>query len=388
MKKNASEHIMNRNKGRFEKLTNPPKIDKSKPLYKKKGLARFFNVERDPSKVMNKKIQIGTDYNFNTSVKITVCFVLVLSLVYVFLNLSYSGAILAQKADKYYAEENYSNAAKYYDKAIRLDFSTPEVLRNYAFVLAKLQNYDYAIDKLTAALEQDPKSSDILYDLANVIYLKGKRSNDFDLFIRAANYLKEAISLSPSKEESYLLISLCYRSAGQYQEARQWYNKALTIKESSKTRAEFYNLIGHTFAEEEKYSEAIGYYRRALETDPAYFAAYISIGDTYNKLNDMNSALQNYKRVVDANPNFIDGYIRMGNLYFERQRYEESAQWYLAALKINPDNIDANYLLGLAYKNLGRNDEAVEYLKNAAYYGKDDAIDELKNIGAGLNNVL
>jgi tetratricopeptide (TPR) repeat protein len=102
----------------------------------------------------------------------------------------------------------------------------------------------------------------------------------------------------------------------------------------------------------------------------------------------MEPAVQNYRRSLEINPANIESYIKMGGLYFKRARYEEAARWYLEALGVNPDNIDANYDLGLAYRELGRNEDALEYFKKAAYFGKDEAIEEIKNMGADLINVL
>jgi tetratricopeptide (TPR) repeat protein len=102
-------------------------------------------------------------------------------------------------------------------------------------------------------------------------------------------------------------MGLCYRSCGLYESAMVFYNKALLSGKFSD--ADFYNLIGNTFREENKYKEVLSYYKNAQECDSSFVAAYCSIGDMYLKLDDDESALLNYHKATKIDENFIMPYI-------------------------------------------------------------------------------
>jgi tetratricopeptide (TPR) repeat protein len=320
--------------------------------------------------------------NFKASVILTLLFAVACFAVYVFKNLTYSKDVILQKAGTYYINEQYFRAAKYYDKALELGATGADMLRNYGIALTKLANSDSALKYLKLSAESDPSNFETFYALGNAMFQKAVTANSMERFLQAAEYLEQAITLSPETEKSYILIGMCYRSCGMQEQARAWYRKALLSGNFS--QAGFYNLLGHTFREEERFAEAASYYNRAAGADYSFVAAYCNMGDMYVKLNDNESALVNYKKAIEINPDYMIPYVRIGSLYADAGSFDEAIPWYQRALKINPDSDRANYLLGIAYKEIGRKKDAVELLKKAAYGGSDDAVYELKNMGVEL----
>ena len=323
-----------------------------------------------------------TDTNLRYSIIITLCFILAGLGVYYVKNMSYSKDVILQKANNYYINEQFFSAAKYYAKAIELKASGADMLRNYGIVLTKLGNFDSAIKNLKLSEEADRYNFETYYCLGNAYYQKAKVTNNADHFLAGAGYLEKAINLSPDTEKSYLLIGLCYRSCGLQENARAWYRRALLSGNFS--QAGFYNLIGHTFREEERYKDAMSYYKRATDSDYSFAAAYCNVGDMYVKINEDSQALAYYEKAIEVNDSFIVPYIRIGSLYAGQNKYDEAISWYLLALRINRDDERANYLIGIAYKEIGRKNDAVTHLKEAAFRGSDDAVYELRNIGVEL----
>ncbi|MCL2145230.1 MAG: tetratricopeptide repeat protein [Endomicrobia bacterium] len=322
------------------------------------------------------------DMNLRFSIVFTVCFLLACAGVYIYVNSGYSKDVILQKANGYYFNEQYFMAAKYYAKAIELRAENADLYRNYGISLTKLSNYDSAVKYLKLSAEIAPSNPEIFYSLGNALYMKAQTSNNSEKFLQAAEYFEKAAELDPEMEKAYLLIGLSYRSVGMQENARAWYRRALLFGNFSS--AGFQNLIGHTFKEEERYKEAANHYKKAIDSDLGFVAAYCNLGDMYLKMNDTQAALDYYEKAADINPEYIVPYLKTGAVYAEQNNYDEAIPLYLRAIQINPDNDKANYLLAMAYKNIGRNAEAVKYLKKAAYRGSDEAIYELRNIGIDL----
>lgn len=324
----------------------------------------------------------NTNRNLRFSIIFTVCFILAACGVYLYKNMGYSKEVILHKANEYFINGHYYMAAKYYAKAVELKASGGDVYKNYGIALTKLSNYDSAVKYLKISAQLGPYDAETYYSLGNALYLNARALNNAEKFLQAAEYLEKAVTLSPETEKNYLTIGLCYRNTGMQENARAWYRRALLSGNFSQSG--FYNLIGHTFREEGRYKEAAGYYKRAVDSDLGFVAAYCNLGDMYLKMNDVPNALLNYEKAADINPSFLAAYLKMGEVYANQNDYDAAIPFYLRALRINPDNDRANYLLGFAYKHLGRSGEAVEYLKKAAERGSDEAVYELRNIGIEL----
>jgi tetratricopeptide (TPR) repeat protein len=322
------------------------------------------------------------DINFKISFAATVCYVLFLTLAYFVRNAGYSQDVIIQKANGYYINERYFLAARYYGKALEISSGGAELFKNYGVTLSKLGHYDAAVKYLKYSVEIDEYNPETYYCLGNACYLKACETNNKEDFLQAAQYLEKASGLAPDVEKYYLLTGLSYRSCGMQETARAWYRRALLSGNFS--QAGFYNLIGHTFREEERYKEAASLYKRAVEADYSFVAAYCNMGDMCVKDNDTAGALKYYEKAIEINPDFAVSYIKIGDVYYEQKNYGKSAEWYLQAILADPDNDKANYLLGMSYKASGKRRDAVEYFKKAAERGNDDAVYELRNIGIDL----
>ncbi|MDR2191393.1 MAG: tetratricopeptide repeat protein, partial [Endomicrobium sp.] len=235
---------------------------------------------------------------------------------------------------------------------------------------------------LKYSIESDDNNPETYYCIGNAYYLKASETNNKGDFLQAAQYLEKAAAISPDVEKYYLLTGLSYRACGMQETARAWYRRALLSGNFS--QAGFYNLIGHTFREEERYKEAASYYKRAIDADYSFVAAYCNMGDMLVKMNEIENALRYYNKAIEINSDFIISYIKIGGIYSEQKNYDKAIEWYLKALHVNPDSDKANYLLGLSYKEVGRQNDAAEYFKKAAYCGNDDAVYELRNMGIDL----
>jgi tetratricopeptide (TPR) repeat protein len=311
------------------------------------------------------------DKNLKHSTIITICFITLSIAVYVFRSLSCSRDNILQKANEYFENTQYFMAAKYFDKIIDSGVLEVDVYKNYGTALLKLGNYDKSLKYFKLALNLDPYDYDNYYCIGNVLYHKANKFKEKAIFLQAVEYLEKGINLSLDFEELYLLIGLCYRGCGFYENARSCYNRALLCEKFNK--AGFYNLIGNTYREENKYKEALSYYKKAKECDPLFASAYCSAGDMCLKLKNDNEALLNYKKAIEVNEGFITPYVSLANFYYDRNNFYEAKKWLLKALKINKDNDMANYILGMVYKNLGMQENSLEYLKHAAFCGNDDA---------------
>ena len=161
-----------------------------------------------------------------------------------------------------------------------------------------------------------------------------------------------------------------------------------------------YNLIGVSYFNLGKYSNAIENYNKSISLNPKNAEAYNNKGLCLKKMGDFEGALENYKLALQINPNFLDVYNNIGNLYYELKSFKDSEKIWYDGLKVSPNDIvllrnlgallfekkgenslakkkfekilalspekpfALNYL-GMIYKSEGKFDKAERYFKNA-----------------------
>ena len=161
-----------------------------------------------------------------------------------------------------------------------------------------------------------------------------------------------------------------------------------------------YNLIGVSYFNLGKYSNAVANYNTSISLNPKNSEAYNNKGLCLKKMGDFEGALENYKLALNINPNFLDVYNNIGNLYYELKSFKDAEKIWSDGLKVSPNNIvllrnlgtllfekkgenslakknfekilalspdksfALNYL-GMIYKSEGKFDEAERYFKNA-----------------------
>jgi Tfp pilus assembly protein PilF len=120
----------------------------------------------------------------------------------------------------------------------------------------------------------------------------------------------------------------------------------------------------------------------ALPTDDILSAEeYFKKGENARENRRHKIAIEYYQKAIEANPNYIKAYISMGDTYYFRlNNYPEAIRCYQKAIDLDP-NYDAwtYYDMGRAYIHLENKNEAIRCFQKAAELGHDAAQKWLKN---------
>ena len=117
-----------------------------------------------------------------------------------------------------------------------------------------------------------------------------------------------------------------------------------------------YNLIGVSYFNLGKYSNAVANYNISISLNPKNSEAYNNKGLCLKKMGDFEGALENYKLALNINPNFLDVYNNIGNLYYELKSFKDAEKIWSDGLKVSPNNIVLLRNLGtLLFEKKGEN---------------------------------
>src|SRR5205085_288629 len=117
--------------------------------------------------------------------------------------------------------------------------------------------------------------------------------------------------------------------------------------------------------------EAIQWYERVLELDPAHAAAHINLGTLYYNRQDFPAAERHYRKAIEVDGRYALGYFDLGNVLDETGRVKEATQAYHSAIALAPTYADAHYNLALAYEKLKQSRKALHHWR--AYIRLDGA---------------
>jgi len=200
---------------------------------------------------------------------------------------------------------------------------------------------------------------------------------------------------------SYLMI-------GEYQEAINHLNQALTYKDD----AQIYYQLGLTYVQLEEYTQAIEPLEEAKTLDPSLDAIYMLLAKAYEQQSKFEEALEEMEEGLTHNDINVDFYFRAAELAAKINNFQKAETYYKEALELEPDNdrVIVNYgeflnymdryddvlelfeqtteeirqlpealwLLAIANNNVAAYDKARQLFDEAAVYLEDD-LDFLKD---------
>ena len=131
------------------------------------------------------------------------------------------------------------------------------------------------------------------------------------------------------------------------------------------------SYLGHKFLAElyenqEKYTESIDEYVRAIEINTKDYNSYYKIAYFLKELNKNEEAINMLNDLLKKKPDYLEASMLLGDILYMKERFKEATFVYSDALKYNPGNYDIYYNLGMVYTRLNDFQKAKEYYEQAA----------------------
>lgn len=114
-------------------------------------------------------------------------------------------------------------------------------------------------------------------------------------------------------------------------------------------------ILGDTFDDAGRNTEAIGYYKRALQIRPEYEIARNSLGVALCRQGRTEEAMREFSNAVRLRPSYADAYVNMGVCEAASSNREEAVRFFRQALTIKPDHLAAAEYLSLTLSSPKKN---------------------------------
>ena len=173
---------------------------------------------------------------------------------------------------------------------------------------------DKAKAELEIALQDDPKSPDVLNNLGG-IYLRiaqnqksaSNRNNDLE---KARTYFTQALDVDPDFSSAWNGLADTYYLSGQTQQAIAYYKKAIAL--SPKRAYELQTNLANAQRDLGLKQEAEASYQKAIESNPLYAPAHNGYAELLLNKHEINQAYNEILEAIRLKPNYATAYYHLG----------------------------------------------------------------------------
>ena len=264
----------------------------------------------------------------------------------------------------------------------------------------------YAIEEGVDGYQQKPFTEERIIDAIKSIF-RGRLNPDemqhqiqklsllkiYERYDEAIDYAQQLLTQKEHPAVLSILVECCF-NVEDFENARKNIDRLLEIKNDSKAL----NLLGKISMKEEKYEEALQYFKQASVKNPLNRKRKIELGNVYVELGLADEATEIFDAIMESDPTDLN-LVDMGNVYLNSGNiekagkclkqvvdpfpetlevfnkyavelrkigeYEEAIQQYLKCLSLVPENHVILYNLGRVYFEIGRYEEALVALEES-----------------------
>ena len=250
-----------------------------------------------------------------------------------------------------------------YDDAIaqllEIKFKNPG-LRGVAHELgaANYAKGDYikAADFLRQAIDEDPKDNEAIQLLGLSYYLSGRPADAIP------NLEKVQLWFPRANVNAAYILGMCYMQTHDYEKARKAFARMYDVPQDS---AASYLFTARMLLRQEFGPVAEEYAQKAVAIDPKLPHAHFLLGELHMFKSRIPEAIAEFNKELAINPGDAATYYKLGDAYSRVQKYEEAEQVLQRSIWLDATSTGPYILMGKVLAKKGEGQLAVRALQHA-----------------------
>lgn len=263
----------------------------------------------------------------------------------------------------YAQTEREDDAVAQFREALRLDPKRTDalsallnVLRAQARTAVKAGTLEKGLALLLQARKDSPQDADVLFE--------------FGMIALQMSLLPDAIAafqdeLAVRKDDPNALYALGRAQIGmaQYPEARSSFERFLQLRSED---ASGHYALGLVLQSLQQTAEARLHFERSVALQPVQTESYFQLGLMDLEERQLDSSVRRFNRVLQRDAKHAGALFGLGRVEFERREYQNASRLFERAIAADASLRQAHYYLGLSYARLGRKDDSEKELATAS----------------------
>jgi tetratricopeptide (TPR) repeat protein len=235
----------------------------------------------------------------------------------------------------------------------------PNLYITKALVHFQLNEWEPMLEAADKALELDPSREKEVLDLKDKAWRRiastAIKAFQEEKYEEAISTFKLALKVLPDNAETWTNLGLSYYKSGQYEQAAEVFEKAITLDESDAVLSTKINLL-ETYRLLERYEDVVSLATKIVEDTDSLgvdrkIALIQSKAIALQALNRTDEAIGEWDALIQEDPENANFAFNKALLLDILERYDEAAKAYLLAIELNPEDNEArmrasNALLG------------------------------------------
>ncbi len=211
-----------------------------------------------------------------------------------------------------------------------------------------------AVVHFSTAIRLDSQYALAYVGLADAYALLGRYGalDDREVFANAGPAAERALELDDQLGEAYASLGTVRLLQRDFPAAEQAYKRAIELNPNYAAAYDGYGLLMRWgFARKE---EALELHQIALGLDPLSTPINMAVVEDYLELGRFEDALDRCQRIIEIDPDYPRAHTIMADLYWEVfAQLDEGVRWLHKANELDPGNPDHARWLGMIYLDLG-----------------------------------
>ena len=294
----------------------------------------------------------------------------------------------------YLNDERYSEAVTAFQNAITLDSDFADAHYNLGLAYLKMEAYPRAVPSLEKTIALDPNHTAAYHALA-LAYLGRQELG------KARDAARDALKIDANYQPARSLLEAIDPSfipppsplTQEVQDATPAEPKhPIDPQPDAKSRQETHHELGIAYLDAKMHTEAIAEFKKAIDLDPDYVSAHVSLGTIYLEMGQLDAAesaaeealridadsqparqlLEDIKQArptprqpepaeqtpTPTDPPDAKQDLERGVVFLNSRQYDQAAAAFKRVIKADASSVEAHYGLGQAYLEIGAFDDA------------------------------
>jgi len=224
-----------------------------------------------------------------------------------------------------------------------------QLFSNLAVVNLKLGNFSEAIQNANQAIELRPYRYKP-YDILGATYLKtGNYPQAEKTFLRA-------LEIFPKNGNVYIRLASVYEKQNQLAKAVEILNRAFILQDVN--HAKVYNQLSIVFWRMNNLPESIRAGHKALELDPGFLDAYLTLGISYEDSGQLDMAFSQFNSGWQKGLDMVTIYNNWSDHHIKNNNPDRAILYLKQAVSLEPGWVESHRNLARAYGMKGMTAEA------------------------------
>jgi tetratricopeptide (TPR) repeat protein len=263
------------------------------------------------------------------------------------------------------------DALDLFTKAERLDPNSAKPHYYIAAALERLEYPDSAKVQYNRALQADPKYTDALVGLGNLLRTTGLAKGDSAEVKQGTARLEQAVKYSSKDPYALYALGQAYLKDKRYNDAQEIFQKGTYLKQG---RARFLDGLGLSLEGKGEIKQAEEILIRARETDPKDAHVRMDLGGFYMRKKIPFLAAPEYGAAAELDPKDPEAHFLYGKALVGSNQFNEGLREFQTAIKIDTTYAPAYLESGRLYYRAKRPQDAAEQFRAYTGFRPDDPV--------------